>query len=185
MTSPASLRRQGRIKVHTRGFGFLLLEPPPADLPASAFVTPPDLNAFLSEDLAEAEIRLAPDGRATAHNLTLVRRNRAEILGQVVSHGGGLHVRADKLVANTDWPLDPGGLTLKHGEMVVAKVEGKTAVAQRKLDASQDLALERVRVRHGVRTVVPQAALSDVARAREAGHRARAVCHPPRTTGAP
>jgi ribonuclease R len=167
-SSAQSARMKGRIKVHTRGFGFLLLDPPA--VPASAFVAPPDLNPLLSEDEVEADLKLGADGRATAVNLTLVRRRRTTLLGQVVSHGGGLHLRTDKVVANTDWPLDAGGLTLKHGDMVMAAVEGNRTVAQRKVDPALDLALERLLVRHGVSTVFGAAALEDVASALATGH---------------
>jgi ribonuclease R len=171
MSLPASPRVKGRIKVHTRGFGFLLVEDA-GTAPRSAFIAPPDLNTLLADDEVEATLNSAADGRFNATHLTLVHRHRNQLLGQVVSHQGAMHLRPDKDVANTDWPLEPGTLTLAHGDHVVARLEGATACAVRKLDPAQDQTVERVLVRHGVRLEFPAPAQQDARDARNTPHAA-------------
>lgn len=169
MTTPPASRVKGHIKVHTRGFGFLLVEDA-GTAPRSAFITPPDLNTFLTDDEVEATLHTAPDGRFNALGLTLLRRHRTQLLGQVVSHHGALHLRPDKDVSNTDWPLQQGALMLAHGDHVVASLEGGTATAVRKLDPAQDQTVERVLVRHGVRLEFPAPAQKDASDARNTAH---------------
>src|SRR5689334_22028223 len=105
MTQGAPVR--GRISVNPRGFGFLNFEREGA--PASAFVTPPELNRFLDDDLVDARVTTAADGRLNASELALVERGRSELFGTLVRRGGRPHLAIDRLIANTDWPFDPAG----------------------------------------------------------------------------
>jgi ribonuclease R len=153
---------RGRISVHPRGFGFV--ETTRDDgAPISAFVAPPTLNAFLDGDVVEAEV--ATEGsRSTATNLTLVHRAREELFGTVVHRGGKAFLKVDRLVGNTDWPLE--GPELGDGTAVVARVAARAAVFERL--AGPDLALERCIVRHGVRATFSEAVLREAACARAA-----------------
>jgi ribonuclease R len=85
-------------------------------------VPPPELNAFLTDDIVEADLTQGPDGRWNASALALIERVRVELCGEVVAHRGELHLRLDREVANTDWPLDEGGVAVAPGRHVVAKV---------------------------------------------------------------
>ena len=111
----------GQIVVHPRGFGFFTLTSPEGEV-LSAFVTPPDLNPFLSGDTVNARLERGADGRWTASGLELVERDRDQLFGEVVPRRRQLFLRADREVANTDWPLDPNGLELRAGDAVVARI---------------------------------------------------------------
>ncbi|MEZ4295114.1 MAG: RNB domain-containing ribonuclease [Polyangiaceae bacterium] len=141
---------RGRISVHPRGFGFLAVEEPAG---ASAFVAPPDLNPFLDGDLVRARLVTAPDGRVSARDLALDTRARTELFGAVVKHGPKLHLRVDRLVANTDWPLaDDSSVPLIEGAHLVARIQGTSLVPVRTVN-EPDLAIERCVARHGIRSV--------------------------------
>lgn len=138
--------------MHPRGFGFLNFERDGA--PASAFVAPPELNRFLDDDLVDARITPASDGRMNAGELVLVERSRSELFGTLVRRNGRPHLAIDRLIANTDWPFDaqagpaPG---LVDGTALVARVRGSALELLRVVPQDADLALERCIVRHGVR----------------------------------
>lgn len=161
---------RGRISVNPRGFGFLNVEalPPPGGggaparpsggppLPVTAFVAPPDLNAFLDGDVVNAVLTEADPGRFTASRLTLVQRERVELFGTVVLHARKPHLRVDRLVSNTDWPFKPGTADdLAEGTAVVATIEGAHVVPARVVAPGADLGIERCVARHGVRAVFP------------------------------
>ncbi|MEW5848576.1 MAG: RNB domain-containing ribonuclease [Myxococcota bacterium] len=149
----------GRIRPHPRGFGFLNVTE--GDAVLRAFITPPDLNPFLADDEVMATITRAADGRWSASGLTLVRRHRRELFGTVVIRRGGTFIKADPDVANTDWPLDTGGVEVKAGATVLAAVETGRAHLSRVLPADADLSLERVIARYGLHAEFPTDALQE------------------------
>ncbi|MBI5497020.1 MAG: RNB domain-containing ribonuclease, partial [Deltaproteobacteria bacterium] len=169
----ASTRMRGRITVHGRGFGFLNPLTPSADAVA-AFITPPDLNRFLADDVVEADVTTAADGRRSAANLALVQRGRAQVTGSVVMRGGKsfLHPEAD--VANTDLPLDTAGTAVRPSDVVVADVLPTGLRLARVLPADADVPLERVIVRHGIRSRFPDSAQRETDTLLRAGHELRA-----------
>lgn len=141
---------RGRISVHPRGFGFLTVDAP---APVSAFVAPPDLNPFLDGDIASARLVAADDGRLSARDLTLVERPRTELFGSVVTRGKKPFLRVDRLVANTDWPLDEAAAAgVAEGTHLVTAIRGSTLVPVRAV-ADTDLAIERCVARHGIRSL--------------------------------
>lgn len=147
MSSPV----RGRVTVHPRGFGFLAIEGPEQ---ASAFITPPDLNPFLDGDVVSARVTAADGGRLSATDLALVSRARTELFGSVTVRGRKPHLRVDRLVANTDWPLDEAAAAgLAEGTYLVAAIRGTTLVPVRVVNADADLAIERCVARHGLRSV--------------------------------
>ena len=146
MSSPV----RGRVTVHPRGFGFLAIEGPEQ---ASAFITPPDLNPFLDGDVVSARVTAADGGRLSATDLALVSRARTELFGSVTVRGRKPHLRVDRLVANTDWPLDEAAAGLAEGTYLVAAIRGTTLVPVRVVNADADLAIERCVARHGLRSV--------------------------------
>lgn len=145
----------GTIAVHTRGFGFLDFD----DDEGSAFVTPPDLNDFLAGDRATARVTTLADGRMNAKSLRLVGRDRDELFGAVVRRKRFVGVHVDPTVANTDWRLLDCPEDVPDGAPVIARIvpgEGTTARFERAV-APADASLERVRVRHELRTDYPAA----------------------------
>ncbi|UQA55578.1 ribonuclease R family protein [Polyangium aurulentum] len=144
-----STHARGRISVHPRGFGFLLID---AETPSSAFITPPDLNPFLDGDIVTARVTSGDGGRLSAAELKLVSRARAEVFGSVVFRGGKPYLRVDRAVANTDWPLDGAG-ALPEGTHLVAEVQGDRLGVARVVPEGADLAVERCIARHGLRVV--------------------------------
>ncbi len=148
MTKP--VRQTGRISVHPRGFGFLTIEGPEGE--SSAFVAPPDLNAFLDGDQACGEIVTAKDGRSSAARLELVGRTRTELFGRVATRGRKRLLEVDRAVSNTDWPFARGAADgLAEGAWVVAAIRGREVVPLRTVEPNADLGLERCVVRHGLR----------------------------------
>ncbi len=162
---------RGRVIVNARGFGFLeIQEPGPVPAPASAFIAPPELNPFLEGDLVSARIEES-DGRATATQLRLLERSRTELFGSLVMHGRGVYLRTDRLVSNTDWPLElaPEDPLLDLAQrrvptLLVAELRGTRAVPRRVVPAA-DEGLERVAVRHGLRTAFTEASVAEAAAA--------------------
>ncbi|MFO0592456.1 MAG: VacB/RNase II family 3'-5' exoribonuclease [Polyangiaceae bacterium] len=142
---------RGRVTVHPRGFGFLAIEGPE---PSSAFITPPDLNPFLDGDVVSARVTEADDGRLSATDLALVSRGRTELFGSVTIRQKKPHLRVDRLVANTDWPLDEAAASgIAEGTFLVASIRGNTLVPVRVVSDDADLAIERCVARHGLRSV--------------------------------
>ncbi|HEY4219795.1 MAG TPA: RNB domain-containing ribonuclease, partial [Myxococcota bacterium] len=131
----------GVVSVHPRGFGFVTF-----DDGASAFVAPPELNAFLADDVVECRVDTGADGRHSARGLRLLARPRTRLFGTAVHHGAALFVRVDRLVANTDWPL-AGELALTDGAQVLARIDGAQAVLERTLD-DKEAEIEALLVRH-------------------------------------
>jgi ribonuclease R len=158
--------QRGRIIVNARGFGFLELE---GQSGGSAFIAPPDLNPFLEGDLVVAHVDEA-DGRFTASHLRLLERTRTELFGNVVTHGRRLFLRTDRLVSNTDWPLDVAPddplLQAEAGSpvLLVAELRGDVVVPRRRV-IETEADLERIAVRHGLRTEFSPASLDEAARA--------------------
>ncbi|MBK8252161.1 MAG: VacB/RNase II family 3'-5' exoribonuclease [Polyangiaceae bacterium] len=148
---------RGRISIHPRGFGFVTAD---GNEPQSAFVAPPDLNAFLDGDIVSAKWVVADDGRVSAQQLTLIERPRKELFGTVTYRQKKPFLRVDRLVANTDWPLESSNPSLFiEGAAWVATIQGTTAVAVRPVTES-DLAIERCVARHGIRSVFSTDVLS-------------------------
>ena len=139
-------RSVGRIEVTLRGFGFLETEDG-----RSAFVSPPDLNAFLSGDIADGALALDDRDRWSARDLRLVSRGRDTLYGAVVTRRGQLFLQVDRTVANTDWPLDGDALVGSH---VIARIDGSRAVVI-EVVGERDAALTRVMVRYGLSDYAP------------------------------
>jgi ribonuclease R len=161
-TSPRSVT--GRIDLHPRGFGFLLVDPPDLDGVRSAFVPPPELHAFLTDDVVSAQVKAGEDGRWSASGLSLVRRSREEVYGEVTLRQGTPHLRIDRQVANGEWALDPSGVELQAGDAVIARVTDGKAVLLHKLDPGTDRSLERIITFHGLRRDFEPEALAEVQR---------------------
>jgi len=166
-------RHRGNIHIHLRGFGFIHLENP--DDVESAFVAPPDLNAFLAGDLVEARLESSGQDRYQACDLVLVERSRKEVVGTVEkSPQGRLALRLDPRIGNTDWPLEGAPRDLRPGQVVVAEpdpkkprtrflrqVGGKSAD-----DADQDAVRAATLVVHQIRTSYPRAVLEEARKPR-------------------
>lgn len=150
---------EGRISVHPRGFGFV--EPDDGDAPA--FVAPPDMNRLLAGDRVSANIAEGPDGRLSASNVKLLSRSRTELFGTVVLRQKRAFLHVDRTVANTDWPLE--GDVPAAGTAVVAKIGDGVLKVLRQV-AATDASLERVVVRHGLRTVFSPACIAAAASAK-------------------
>lgn len=170
---PSNIAFTGRVSVNPRGFGFVTEE---GDLSAarSAFVAPPLLNPFLADDLVRAEAILGDDGRISATALHLLQRGRTELVGEVVVHRGGQHLRVDREVANTDLLLDAAGLSLSQGDHALARIEGAGVRALRRLDGPDERALMRVLARYAIPTEHGAAGLAELP----------AVCAKPHSLGA-
>jgi len=140
----------GTIAVHPRGFGFLDLD----GGAGSAFVVPPDLNAFVAGDRASAKVTTAADGRMNATGLTLVERSRRELYGPIVKRSGRTMMRVDRTIANTDWTLE-GADGLAEGTLVVAQIARPGVAQLMRVVAPADASLELVAVRHGLRSDYP------------------------------
>lgn len=138
---------RGRVSVHARGFGFLGFAGPDGEA-RSAFIAPPELNSFLSDDEVEATLTQAQDGRFSASGLVLVQRKRARLFGEIIKRRGRLWLRPDKEVSNTDWPLEVEEGAFSHGEFVFARVEGQALHDLQKLPPEEDRAVLRVLSRH-------------------------------------
>jgi ribonuclease R len=131
----------GNISLHPRGFGFLNF--PGAEGPESAFIPPPDLNAFLLGDSVSASVKRAEDGRSSATDLSLLERKRRHLFGEVVERRGRLFLLTDREVANTDWPLEGAA---NPGEFWLCRIDGTRVVAQRQIEG--DIALARLIARY-------------------------------------
>ncbi len=132
---------RGRISVHPRGFGFVLFDGDGG----SAFVPPPELNRFLADDVVDCEVVPGGrEGRLEARALALVERPRRHLFGAVVEHGGRAFLQVDRLVANTDWPLEGAAAA---GADVVARIDGARAVVERVV-AGEEAEIERLLARH-------------------------------------
>ncbi len=154
----------GRISVHPRGFGFLNLEGRDGE---SAFVTPPDLNKLLEGDRVEARVVETQPGRFTAQAPRLLERSRTALFGSLTRHGGKAFLRVDRVVANTDWHLDDVPPGTPEGVALVARIDGDRARFQRSVAASE-ASIERVLVRHGIRSEFPAECVAQAKRARRA-----------------
>jgi ribonuclease R len=146
----------GRISVNPRGFGFLTY-----DLDQTAFVSPPDLNPFLDGDIVSANVVEGSPGRWNATNLVLLERTRTQLFGSVIlGRGSRPYLKVDRLVSNTDWPLDDSPLELEEALFVIANIEGERAVPVRIIETEAELALMRCVVRHGIRSEFSEALLT-------------------------
>ncbi len=162
---------RGRISVHPRGFGFLTIE---GKGETAAFVVPPDLNAFLDGDVVNADVAEGDDGRLTASELSLVERSRSELFGHVTVRQKKLHLKVDRVVANTDWPFEEGAaMGLREGAYVVAKIRGNALVPVRIVEGDGEVALERCAQRHALRSVFSNELLAEA----EAATKAPQVSH--------
>lgn len=164
-TSNSPRNVTGRVDVHPRGFGFLVVEPFGSSAERlSAFIPPPALQGFLADDLVTATVTASPDGRWSASGLTLLTRPREQVYGEVTMRQDALHLRVDRQVGSGEWPLDTAGVEVKPGDAVVARVTGEKPVLLRKLEPGADRSLERIIVYHGLRRDFPPEALSEVER---------------------
>ncbi|MDP3278972.1 MAG: VacB/RNase II family 3'-5' exoribonuclease [Deltaproteobacteria bacterium] len=162
----------GRVLINPRGFGFLEVESD-GEESLRAFIAPPDLNAYLLDDVIAATLEQSKDGRWSAHNLQLYERPRTELVGEVVQRRGVFSLRVDREVSNTDWPLDSRGQSLVVGETIVARIHDRTAVLLRQLEADDEPSLARVIARHRIATEWSPQALAQ----------ARTLCQKPHTLG--
>jgi ribonuclease R len=150
-TANSSRTVTGRIDVHPRGFGFLLVDAPDSEGVRSAFIPPPELHTFLADDFVRARVVASADGRWSASEFSLLQRPREQVYGEVTLRQDAPHLRIDRQVANGEWPLDASGTELKSGDAVVARVADGKAVLLRKLDPGADRSLERILTFHGLR----------------------------------
>ncbi|HEX8440767.1 ribonuclease R family protein [Archangium sp.] len=165
METPAPSRTvTGRIDVHPRGYGFLIVQPSGSDEVLSAFIPPPELNPYLADDVVSATVTASADGRWSASGLSLLKRPRLEVYGELVTRKGAPHLRIDRDVANGDWPLETAGVEVQHGDALVARVADGKAWLLRKLEPGADRSLERIIVRHGLRRDFDPEALAEVRR---------------------
>ena len=138
----------GRVSVHPRGFGFLTF-----DGDKTAFINPPDLNPFLDGDRVTARVVPADAGRFNATELVLQERIRSELFGSILYRGRRPYLKVDRLVSNTDWPLDTNSpLELEDGLYLVAALEHDKLVPLRIVETEADLGVERCVVRHAIRS---------------------------------
>ncbi len=116
----------GSISIHPRGFGFVteVHERAGEQPPVAAFVVPPDLNAFLADDIVTYRVEQNGD-KLTARDLVLVTRPRTRLFGAVVRRGAGVFVRVDRAVSNTDWLLI-GAADIATDALVSAVIDGGT-----------------------------------------------------------
>lgn len=146
---------QGTISVHPRGFGFL--EGLYQDQEITAFIAPPELNFFIDADLVSAQVFMQDDQRYVASNLVLLQRQRSVLFGTVVQHRNQLALHVDRSVSNTDWPLlNSSTLSIELGEAIVGEIHGHSVFPVRKVQSSH-VALERVLVRHAIRSMLTNA----------------------------
>lgn len=124
---------EGTISLHPRGFGFLNYAGPEG--PESAFIAPPDLNGFLLDDRARAQVVTAADGRHSVRELTLVQRKRRQLYGQVVTRKGQLFLQTDREVSNTDWPLSGSA---ENRECWLCRIDGQQAVPSRRVEPGEE-----------------------------------------------
>jgi ribonuclease R len=117
----------------------------------SAFIPPPELSSLLADDMVSATVSQGADGRWAASGLSLLQRTRDRVYGEVVLRKGVPHLRIDKEVANTDWPLEAAGVEVQPGDAVVARVAEGKVVLLYKLEPGADRSIERVIARHGLR----------------------------------
>jgi len=144
-------RAQGRVTVHPRGFGFVTFSE--GHEPESAFVAPPDLNGFLTDDVVTGRLEASSKGHRI-FDLELVERSREHLFGSVTVRKGKRWLTIDPEISNTDWPLD-GAQELDAGTFVVAIIRGDRAKLERKV-APTEQSLERVMVRHDLPTAFPE-----------------------------
>jgi ribonuclease R len=160
----------GRIDVHPRGFGFLGVQPSPTGEVISAFIPPPELAPFLADDVVTATVSQGADKRWAASGLSLLQRTRDQVYGEVVLRKGAPHLRIDKEVANTDWPLDVAGGEVQAGDAVVARVAEGKVVLLYKLEPGADRSIARVIARHGLRRDFAPEVLEAARAARSQAH---------------
>ena len=140
-------RVEGHVSVHPRGFGFIKLSD---DEPTqSAFVTPPDLNPFMTGDRVSAELVVQDDGRYLARDLTLIEVGQRTVFGTVVLHGGHAHLKVDRRVSNTDWRIRSTEMEVVTGTEIVARRDGDHVVPIRAVTPG-DAALARILVRYDI-----------------------------------
>jgi len=141
----------GHVDVHPRGFGFLVVRPSGADPGLSAFIPPAELTPYLADDVVSAAVSRAEDGRWSASGLSLVKRPRQEVFGEVVLRDSRVLLHLDREVGRGDWSLDTQGAEVRAGDAVVARVDTGTLRLLRRFEPGVDLSLERLLVRHGLR----------------------------------
>jgi ribonuclease R len=166
----------GTIRVHPRGFGFLQMTSPESMLGLSAFIIPPDLNPFLTDDEVSAELLTGNDGRHSATKLTLLARKRSVLYGEVTIRKGKFWLRTDRDVANTDWPLDAGDEKLEFGDLILAEIvssalgedassadkKAPTARFTRRILPEEDKSLARLIARHDLRDGFPKEVIAQL-----------------------
>lgn len=156
----------GVFRPHPRGFGFVDLDAPvttpEGQSVTSCFVPPPMAKGLLADDRVDVAYVVEADGRATATAATLRERVRTEVYGVVEKD---LVLRLDPHLGSGQWTLEGRVEDLPIGCAVLADVTGPTtADPSDEWDdpTSADALLERVRVRHRIRTDYPAEVLAEV-----------------------
>lgn len=175
-------RVHGRVVVNPRGFGFLQVEATEATAASAAFIIPRDLNTLLADDVVAATLVPSGEGRFTATELALVERPRRQVFGEIVVRRGAPHLRVDREVANTDWPLDlgergdepaPPAGSYALAAVVPARDEARLRLLQVVAapgDQGADLSLWQIIARYGLQTEFSAAAQAEALALRERPH---------------
>jgi ribonuclease R len=145
------MEAEGRIVVHTRGFGFVRLDEAIEGV-ESAFIAPPDLHPFLADDRVRATLERGRQQRWSAKKIELLERERTALFGEVTTHKGRPHLRVDRMVANTDWPLEGD---FEDGAFVRGIIQEDHVVHGEEIPETE-ASLERVLARYGVRSQYPE-----------------------------
>lgn len=120
---PASRRVTGLLSLHSRGFGFINVEPEAGQPARSAFIPPPELNGLLADDRISAVLQQGQDGRLSASDVQLESRLRSYVVGEVYRRQGSFFVRLDSELSNTSLPLEAPAHKVHHGDFVLARLE--------------------------------------------------------------
>ncbi|MFO0658508.1 MAG: VacB/RNase II family 3'-5' exoribonuclease [Polyangiaceae bacterium] len=131
----------------------------------------PISTRFSQGDLVRAVLTPSSDGRWSATSLELVERPRERLFGEVVFRRDAYWLKVDREVANSDWSLDLAGSNVQPGDTVIARIDGSRVVVERKVEANEDTALQRVIARHSLRDEFPQPVLDEATRIGASGHR--------------
>ena len=154
----------GTVRIHTRGFAFIDLDPTTDGSPAAAscFVPPPLVTDLLNEDRVTLTYVLEHDGRGTVTDLTRTARPRTTLYGTIEDDGhGGRQLRPDPHVGRDPWPID-GPAAVGHAAL--CDITGSRATVRTAFpDPHAAAALrEMVLQRHNITPAYPADVLAEL-----------------------